>query len=542
MKIAIDFDAVRVRRVFKGAAALGLVAGMFFPGWLVASQLTGLLVFHPGETIRAADFNENFQLVQTAVNDTDNKVTTVSTQVTTLSTDVTTLSATVAPLPGEVSTLQGQVTPLPGQVSTLQGLVTGLQNQVTTLQAQNTSLLARLNAVQALTIVGVPDTSLGPKGELTTTTPGWVTGMVIDSSGRVVITGSIPTGPTQFPGGGMFLLRLNADGTPDGNFGSSGLVLGGQSSTMGQAVVLDSTGRIVVLGGNGTTSVDLWRYLSDGTPDPSFGGGSGFVSVPGGFAAVTPSAATPLAGLALDSGGRIFACGTSGSTPAATVWCFTGAGVLDTTFNGTGIVQGPANTLGNAVAVDSNQNVVVTGGTGTNMAIWRFTPTGGLDSTFNSGTGTFVDFVAATNSVGTAIVLDASNRIVVAGTSGNSTFMCVWRLFPNGALDANFHPELPSGAVTSFGGGGQQIVSGVALDLAGRIVVGGETQLADAAVWRILPSGEIDTTFGAGAGFAEILTPNIESFTVGFALDPAGRPTVSGTGTTGHPVGVYRFD
>src|SRR5438132_3695493 len=75
------------------------------------------------------------------------------------------------------------------------------------------------------------------------------------------------------PGDGTALLGFLPDGSPDGGFGTGGVVTFAPA-VHPRAMALDASGRIVLTGTTGTgTTVDeiILRRLSNGTADPSFG-------------------------------------------------------------------------------------------------------------------------------------------------------------------------------------------------------------------------------------------------------------------------------
>ena len=120
---------------------------------------------------------------------------------------------------------------------------------------------------------------------------------------------------------------------------------------------------------------------AEGDLDPSFGTG-GTVTTP-----IPPGALANA--VTVDQQGRIVAAGWSGSYPnfAIAVARYTPSGALDTTFNGTGTVTTPIGTFAqaNAVAVDSQNRVVVAGYDGNNFVVVRYTPSGALDGSFGTG-------------------------------------------------------------------------------------------------------------------------------------------------------------
>jgi uncharacterized delta-60 repeat protein len=82
------------------------------------------------------------------------------------------------------------------------------------------------------------------------------------------------------------------------------------------------------------------------------------------------------------------------------------------------------------------------------MTVWRFDSTGAPVNTFGtSGVKSYTDNPAYTTSRGNAILVDASAKILVAGTStaiGGTDEMTIWRLSSTGVLDAGFNGGVAS--------------------------------------------------------------------------------------------------
>jgi len=93
-----------------------------------------------------------------------------------------------------------------------------------------------------------------------------------------VAIGSGATASTDFA-----LMRLNADGSPDTSFGSTGTVTTAVSNERdaAQAVALQADGKIIVAGhtSNINTNFAVARYNIDGTLDTGFGNGLGVLTV-----------------------------------------------------------------------------------------------------------------------------------------------------------------------------------------------------------------------------------------------------------------------
>jgi uncharacterized delta-60 repeat protein len=129
------------------------------------------------------------------------------------------------------------------------------------------------------------------------------TDIALQADGKVVATGP--------PGGHFMLARYLSDGTPDSTFGISGRVTSDFSGPT-FALALRTDGKIQVLGsafatGATTAPFALARYNPDGTLDSSFGSFGQLTTDFGGFSLGTT--------LALQSDGKFVAAGVTGAGP-----------------------------------------------------------------------------------------------------------------------------------------------------------------------------------------------------------------------------------
>lgn len=252
----------------------------------------------------------------------------------------------------------------------------------------------------ALTPQGLLDDDFGP------TRSGWVShanagaaeidftgsghALAVDAAiGRILITGNSGEGD-------MMIWAFTLQGWPDFRFGPNGqgfAVHRGDPSfwtvDVGYSIVCTDTGDLLVAGRSskrvGTNGMAVWRYLSDGTIDTSFGAGDGYVVYDAAWGSVGRS-------VAVDAGGRIIVAGempvyAQGRDLA--IWALNADGSLNSSFGGQGFVThhnaGGANgdDWGNAMAFDSDGRILVAGATWSNtnvdprfpsydMAIWRY--------------------------------------------------------------------------------------------------------------------------------------------------------------------------
>lgn len=163
-------------------------------------------------------------------------------------------------------------------------------------------------------------------------------------------------------------------------------------------------------------------------------------------------------------------------------------GTPDTSFGlGTGRSESGVGELprgANATAVQPDGKILVAGPGGGNFGVGRVKTDGLYDPTFgpNANGQVAVDFGG--NDVANAMRLQPDGKILVAGTDGDG--FAVARLMPDGALDPSFGTG--GKAVVNFTG--VDIANGMALQPDGKIVLVGETGPAggttDYAVTRLL--------------------------------------------------------
>jgi uncharacterized delta-60 repeat protein len=141
------------------------------------------------------------------------------------------------------------------------------------------------------------------------------------------------------------------------------------------------------------------------------------------------------------------------------------------------------------------------------------------------------------DAVGGAVKVLSGNRVLAGGSAGG--LFVVVRLRPSGSLDSRFGtggqvvPALPG---TSLDG-----VRALAVFRDGRIVAAGTLRLATGATrmvaFRLLPTGEVDPSFGAGSGF--VLAGPTNSVLGAMTMDRAGNVILGGSypqGTGESPV------
>ncbi len=270
--------------------------------------------------------------------------------------------------------------------------------------------------------------------------------VAIDQNGQIVVAGSSSnTGGSNYD---FAVVRLNSDGSLDPTFGTGGKTTTafGTSEDVARDVVIDPSGKIVVLGWTRSASGDavaddlaVVRYNADGSLDTTFGTG-GKVKADLGTNNDKPAA------LAIDGSGKIVMAATIGSWPFdVAVSRLNSDGSVDSSFGNNGIRItdfGSIEEHAYDMAIDEGDRIVVVGSTrtatGLDFAVARYTTDGSLDSAFGNGGKLTTDLGAS--DIAKCVIIDAGAKIIVAGSTGGSLDRdsVVVRYNPDGSLDSTF--------------------------------------------------------------------------------------------------------
>jgi uncharacterized delta-60 repeat protein len=347
------------------------------------------------------------------------------------------------------------------------------------------------------TSAGELDTTFGTNGIAITTFAGIAFdpfGFAVQTNGDFFIGGVATTksGRNEFG-----LARYTSNGVLDTTFGTNGLVTTkvGARSDAPSALLLQPNGQIVmggfeVAGGNIPGMMSLVRYNANGTLDTNFGkGGISLASV----TFLGPET------LALLSNGDYLAVGENASFNTGLVAEFSSKGVRLSNVTAAKVVAALSSSQSAVPNVmfqsptifqpNGHYVVATTSCTfhsecrGTKFAVNRFLETGKTDTTFDATVESFDP--TQTTSVAHAVALQANGRIVVGGLINQDApiFGGLVRLDSNGELDTTF------GTVDSFGiccsVTSNQTFSGLLIQTDGKIVaIGGLS--GDLAVARYL--------------------------------------------------------
>jgi uncharacterized delta-60 repeat protein len=210
------------------------------------------------------------------------------------------------------------------------------------------------------------------------------------------------------------------------------------------------------------------------------------------------------------------------------------AGMLDPTFGTRGVITtafGPADNIGNSMAIDSNGKIVVAGysynGNTIDFALARYNQDGSLDNSFNHD-GKVTTAIGSHVDEANSVAIDGNGKIVVAGYSSNGSrnSFALARYNQDGSLDNSFNHD---GMVTTSIGI-EDIAQSVVIDSDGKIVVAGTSYIdtsLDFAVVRYNTDGSLDTSFNHDG---KVTTPfgSSNDWAQSVAIDSNGKIVVAG--------------
>lgn len=293
---------------------------------------------------------------------------------------------------------------------------------------------------------GCVDPDFGIGGMAVTSVPtdilvsnaGTVRDMVTQSDGKVVMLVTAKDAANTMS---AVLVRLTADGGIDAAFGSGGQATVGWGTPNycipnNLAIQTVSGEQRFVVAGTGKcaagNTMRVERYRNSGALDTTFGSGG---------ATVVNTSGIDLA-MAIQSDQKILL--TSGSQAYNPLVRLKANGTADTSFGPNGISKTKAGIGIKKLKVLSNGKILGSGwcsnGSNYDFVVWRFNSNGTLDKTFGWQGWTLVDF-AGFNDFAYGLAVDAAGKILVSGNAGDtptSRHGVLIRLTSNGQLDPTF--------------------------------------------------------------------------------------------------------
>lgn len=312
-------------------------------------------------------------------------------------------------------------------------------------------------------------------------------GLAIQGDGKIVVSGACERPIAGVPGFfniEFCVVRYTTSGALDTSFNATGVVqlaAGGNGQDIGNAVAIQIDNKIVVAGtcanfSSTAAEICIVRFTSAGAFDTTFNATGKVVTALG-------SGLNTGQTVVVQPDGKIVVAGNcdSGAIQEFCVLRYTANGVSDATFNATGILRFPVGSglaLANSLALQADGKYVLAGrcsnSTIYDFCMARVTAAGVLDSTFN-GTGTVITAMGGAEDVAHKVAIDADGKIVLAGhceVSTNNFFPCMARYTTAGLLDTTFNA---TGKFIASVNPGPNVQRGMTLQADGKIVLVGST-------------------------------------------------------------------
>lgn len=408
---------------------------------------------------------------------------------------------------------------------------------------QNGKLVVAGLSESKLTLVrfgtnNLPDPEFGNQGTASLDMYFSIAGMRVQADGKIIVAGyAYENNDNDFA-----LVRFNADGSLDEDFGSGGKVFrdfGGDDRCNG--FIIDSNGRYVMVGTKNVSFpfyenyLVLTRFSSNGNLDFSFNGSGSYISTNTGSGNAVLQQAD----------NKLLVAGYSGGNG---VLCFNENGTPDLGFGNAGKLIIPSSSQVTALAVQAGNGTVLqpdvylvagrANVSGQNViALARFDTAGVLDTGLN---GTGVAYVNAGGSVNVAAMyvtgLTFSRRILIGGTislNGVDRFMAA-RITLAGALDSSFGNGGVATTILSPGADNayNAILQGGGLLLTGTTSPTNSYDQDFTLVRFTTGTGVLDTNF-FGTGVLRHNVDDLRASPKGVAIQGDGRIVIAGSAYQG---------
>ena len=321
--------------------------------------------------------------------------------------------------------------------------------------------------------------------------------VAINQEGKIVVTGSSYNGTNL----DLAIWQLNDDGTLDHSFGNDGALVthlsirndwNYYSWDAGNDIVIDDDGKIVVTGfynhsSGGNSGMAIWRFNSDGNPDPSFND-NGYVKYQGLYQSDGDSGWS----IAIDGAGNILAAGYGLRYTHPTyrnytmLMRYTPSGLLDVSFDGDGIIEYDLPMTYQDRSVSIALDLMGKATFSNIQTIFRHSADGSLDDSF--GSNGFVDIEK--HGLAFSVINDSVGRLYAVGKSwdgsANGRRATIWHYDQDGVLDSRFGENGRLWIDTT-----ESVGPKATLDDNGSILVVGYKQNdvpnRDMAIWRVNP-------------------------------------------------------
>lgn len=274
-----------------------------------------------------------------------------------------------------------------------------------------------------LTTNGALDPSFGVNGIVLSLFEGGCGGhaLWIDENEKILVSGTVVKNSEVY----IPIIRYNNDGSVDTSFADNGIsIIDEEDCVIAYAMTMQSDGKILLAGFAESQGIVV-RCMADGQIDTSFGSG--------GISSLQVGLSSTIRGIDLQSNGKIVVGGFSNGQ--CMVARFQTNGTLDEGFADHGIALNNFSVynVGLDLGIDKNDRVLLVGLSDASAILCRYTANGLLDTSFGNQGVTRVDCgVGNVN----AIAVQSDEKIIIAGFSDSNAMLA--RVDTNGIFDKEF--------------------------------------------------------------------------------------------------------
>ncbi len=351
---------------------------------------------------------------------------------------------------------------------------------------------------------GSIDNTFGINGNITTSigdSDAFANSAAVQSDGKIVVTGSSIDGIKKV----FTTVRYNIDGSLDNTFGTGGKVITPFSSedSYANSVIVQKDGKILAAGlsptsfglNTSTHSFTIVRYNADGSMDADFGTNGIVIKRFG-------ASLSEITSLGIQEDDKIIAAGFSsglGGGKAFVMTRFNPDGKIDTTFSHIGIVTtsvGKVEGLNfvssisaiNSVSTQNDGKIIACGycsngesgvDIAKDFALVRYNTDGSLDSTFGDS-GIVMTSLGDLDDVAYSLTIQDDGKIIAGGftDSGIDEDYAIVRYTIDGSLDSTF--GINGIAINNFGAAGN-VIKSILLQNDGNIIAAGYSANSDSS-------------------------------------------------------------
>ena len=336
--------------------------------------------------------------------------------------------------------------------------------------------------------------------------------------------------------------RFKTTGQVDSSFGNNGQIntlISPFAEETPKTLLVYPDDRILIAGETeyttGGYNVELTRYKSDGTADPTFGTNGIVVK---NFSYYDHR----LHSIALQPDGKIvlggYAMSSTVASPDFAVFRIKPNGDPDSSFgiNGMAVTDFGNTDKINSIALQSDGKILATGNSGDNIALVRYQTNGSLDSTFGTN-GKLLTTFGYTRNVANSVKIQTDNNFIVGGSTGAAvySYYALRRFKPTGIADSSF--GLNGTQITNVNNG-EDFIQGMAIQADGKIIVAGYSDSNNYSGYvrfsmaRYTSTGNLDAGFG-NAGIVQTIFPTTESYGFSMLVQPDGKIIEGGASSAG---------